>query len=374
MDNNNLSIDGGTTSIALDLTLLEAATGLTLSEANPTSEAFSEDFQLGFAIAESTDFTFTDRPFTPTGGSIEHTGTVTLATDESQVTIGDFSIGFDATRVTESTSGFFVADTTDDALGLEVVFDVSEPGQISVDGESLTIARADLLVAPEFAAALGDPSLARVDLGDTRIDANIEMKTTSELTPAPNAIADLGDVAIDADVATRSDVVIESEIDPELTVLPELTDLEVALGVAVLPSVTAEPEAITDNSAQGFGNVDSNIFEFDVSEFEIVTDNGFTSYDFAAISNYFETVANSFEQLSSQLQTATNPVTGTTSMMGLGNYESFDFTFENVSLETMGSFGQTQLAENTNFNFTDTSFTAMIGGEFSEFGTFTAEA
>ena len=173
-------VESGVTSVFLDFPLLEEAAGLTLVSADSEAEPFSEDFQVGFAITEDTDFSFSTSPFSPLEGTIEHSGTITLALGEAQVTVGEFSIGFDASRVSETASGFFVADTLEDALGLEVLFDISAPGVVEVTGDELEISDADLLLAPELATALALPELAGADVGDTRIDA-ILTPTESEV-------------------------------------------------------------------------------------------------------------------------------------------------------------------------------------------------
>jgi hypothetical protein len=74
-----------------------------------------------------------------------------------------------------------VADTTEDALGLEILFDVGVPGSLTADSESLEIAEADLLVAPEFALALGATELTGADIGDTRVDASTASATEEEV-------------------------------------------------------------------------------------------------------------------------------------------------------------------------------------------------
>ncbi|MEO0834418.1 MAG: alkaline phosphatase [Cyanobacteria bacterium J06642_3] len=164
-------VDSGTTSVFFDLPLLESAAGITLVGTDTTGEPVSDDFQVGFPIVEDTDFTFEIDPVVPVSGSFEHSGTVTLGLGDTDVTIGDFSIAFDETRISDTASGFFVADTTDDALGLEVLFDVGIPGEVTGDTESLTIADKDLLIAPELAEALGDTALTGADVGDVQIDA-----------------------------------------------------------------------------------------------------------------------------------------------------------------------------------------------------------
>ena len=171
-------VDSGTTSVFLDLPLLESVAGITLVETDSEGEAFSEDFQVGFPIDEGTGFTFEIDPFDPLSGSIKHSGTITLSLDDSEVTLGDFSIGFDESRVSETASGFFVADSIEDDeededdLELEILFDIGTPGSFNADAESLAIAEADLLIAPEFAEALEAAELAGADVGDTRVDAS----------------------------------------------------------------------------------------------------------------------------------------------------------------------------------------------------------
>ncbi|MEL6399388.1 MAG: hypothetical protein AAFR26_09920 [Cyanobacteria bacterium J06626_4] len=169
----DLAVETGTTSVFLDLALLEAAAGLVLDSVDSAATPFSDNFQVGFAINDETDFTYTAMPFAPTGGSIEHDGTITLDTVDNpnaDITVGEFSIGFDPSRVTDTASGFFVADTIE-GNGLDILFDISVPGLVNATAADLTIAETDLLLSPEFASALGLPELAGADVGDARIDA-----------------------------------------------------------------------------------------------------------------------------------------------------------------------------------------------------------
>jgi alkaline phosphatase len=190
MNTDNFTVESGTTSVFLDLPVLESAAGLTLTGADSTGKPFSENFQVGFPITEATDFTY-EIPFASVDGLIEHFGTVTF---NEEVTLGNFSIGFDPARVSETASGFFVADTLDDSLGLEILFDVGAPGEVAATLEELTIAEADLLLAPEFAEALELSELAGVDVGDTRIDASaIPVDVEPEPTKAKNVIVMIGD-------------------------------------------------------------------------------------------------------------------------------------------------------------------------------------
>ena len=172
----SFAVESGVTSVFLDFALLEEAAGLTLvsadSDATPADRpVFLEPFQVGFAITEETDFSFEAVPFTPLGGSIEHSGTITVGLGGAEATIGEFSIGFDPSRVSDTASGFFVADTLDDPLGLEVLFDLSAPGAAFVSNNELEISDADLLLSPELAGALGLADLAGTDVGDAQVDA-----------------------------------------------------------------------------------------------------------------------------------------------------------------------------------------------------------
>ncbi|MGF1512933.1 MAG: alkaline phosphatase [Elainellaceae cyanobacterium] len=161
------SVESGVTSVFLDTALLESAAGLALTGADSAAEPFSEAFQVGFAINDETDFSFNAEPFTPVGGTIEHDGTVTF---NDAITVGDFSIGFDAGRASDVASGFFVANTIE-GNDLGILFDVGAPGVLEIAEAELTITEADLLLAPEFAGALGLSELTGADVGDTRIDA-----------------------------------------------------------------------------------------------------------------------------------------------------------------------------------------------------------
>ena len=168
-------VESGVTSVFLDLPLLETAAGLTLVGTDSDAEPFSEAFQVGFAITEDTDFSFSAPPFTPLSGAIAHSGTITLGLGGAEATIGEFSIGFDPNRVSETASGFFVADTLEDPLGLEILFDLSAPSAAAVSGDELEISGTDLLLAPELANALGMVDLAGVDVGDARLDALVSL-------------------------------------------------------------------------------------------------------------------------------------------------------------------------------------------------------
>ena len=182
-------VESGVTSVFLDLELLETAAGITLAEVNSEADPFSEDFQVGFNITSATDFTFSTDPFTPIDGTIEHDGTITLALGDASVMIGNFSIGFDSNRVSDTTSGFFVADTLPDIFGLEILFDLGAPEEINFVENDLDIGNADLLLSPEFATALttfGADDFTGTDVGNARIDATAV--ATEDPMPMENSL------------------------------------------------------------------------------------------------------------------------------------------------------------------------------------------
>lgn len=169
------TVTGGTTSVELDGPLLSSAANLTLTSVSSTGTP-APGFAVGFPILSSSGFSFTtEGGFTPIGsGLIEHSGTVTFNGDSpAPVTVGDFAIGFDPTRVSAVASGFFVADTFS---SLGVLFDVGAPSSLSAVGGQLSVGAADLLVSPEFGAFLVSTGFADVNLtgavvGSAQIDA-----------------------------------------------------------------------------------------------------------------------------------------------------------------------------------------------------------
>jgi hypothetical protein len=172
-------VTGGVTSVLLDLDLLSSAAGLNLTNAQDIVSS-AIDGGVGFTITPDTDFAFdTTSGFLPTGGVIKHVGTVTF---NDSVTVGNFDIGFDATRQSSAASGFFVRDTFTTGA---ILFDLSAPDVADVTSSTLTVATPDLLVSPEFASFLGNDALSGADVGDARIDAAIAELDEDESTSVP---------------------------------------------------------------------------------------------------------------------------------------------------------------------------------------------
>ncbi|NJM68758.1 MAG: hypothetical protein HC862_00275 [Scytonema sp. RU_4_4] len=160
-------VQSGVTSVYHDLSYLSSI-GLNLTGTDNTVEPINSNFLVGFNIAPATNFTFSDvNGLTPILGIIEHNGTVTF---NNQTTVGNFSVGLDPTRATNNASGLFLKDTVSLNTAL---FDLSAPETVVFDGKNLTLTGVKLLLSPEFAGILGNPSLAGVLGGLVQIDAKV---------------------------------------------------------------------------------------------------------------------------------------------------------------------------------------------------------
>lgn len=160
-------VQSGVTSVYHDLSYLSSI-GLNLTGTGNIVQPINSNFLVGFNITPATNFTFSDvNGLTPLSGTIEHSGTVTF---NNEVTVGNFSVGFDPTRVTNNTTGLFLKDT----VSLKtVLFDLSTPEKLVFDGKNLTLSGVKLLFSPEFAGILGDSSLAGKLGGTAQVDAKV---------------------------------------------------------------------------------------------------------------------------------------------------------------------------------------------------------
>lgn len=179
----SFEVIGGQTNVLLDAQLLSAAAGLNLfgvtgptiapGDLGPDSVAFPINPRNG---SLPTTFSYTEG-LASFSGAIEHAGGVQF--NSGAVSVGDFTIGFDAARVGGPRSGFFVESTS--GIGA-ILFDVEVPTFVQADASGLII-EADLLVSSEFAAFLGDNALTGADVGDARVAA---------VVPAPASAGVLG--------------------------------------------------------------------------------------------------------------------------------------------------------------------------------------
>jgi hypothetical protein len=134
-----------------------------------------------------TTFDYTTGTLAPFSGSIEHGGAIFLtdaATQTASVTIGNFTIGFDATRVgtaSPDASGFFVKDNIDTGL---ILFDVTNELAEALEGSVVLVG--DIVVSPELSAFLNDAGLVGTDV--TGVDVGLGMTVgNSSIIPVPAA-------------------------------------------------------------------------------------------------------------------------------------------------------------------------------------------
>ena len=174
-------VDSGISSISLDSTAV-ARLGYAVTGSSGTVGA-QGGLQFGFNIlSELSDFVFTieeDSTAIVQGGILSHAGWIELDDDgvpgTGIISLGNFEIGVDPARASETVSGAFIRDT----LGTNsIVFDIKPLGPTDInptsDGEAFTLHTADLLISPELYALLGSPDgIAPGDfLGSIRIDAS----------------------------------------------------------------------------------------------------------------------------------------------------------------------------------------------------------
>lgn len=176
---NAVQVGAGQTSVLLDTTTLSSV-GLDLSSVSPGigagvipgSVAFPINSRSAASLPTTFEYTANDFPGGPFSGTIEHTGSVFFNMDA--VEVGNFTIGFDAGRVSGDNSGFFVESTTGVAA---ILFDAQVTG-LNEASETLLDLEVDLVVSPEFAGFLGDTGLTGADVGDARIQAAVPEPAT----------------------------------------------------------------------------------------------------------------------------------------------------------------------------------------------------
>jgi hypothetical protein len=190
-------VQSGVTSVYHDLSYLSSI-GLNLTGTGNTVQPINTNFLVGFNITPATNFTFSDvNDLTPLSGTIEHTGTVTF---NNQVTVGNFSVGFDPTRVTNNTTGLFLKDTV--SLNT-VLFDLSTPGTLVFNGKNLTLSGVKLLFSPEFAGILGNSSLAGELGGIVQVDARVVRVATVPEGASVLAILSLSSIVLATKASKR---------------------------------------------------------------------------------------------------------------------------------------------------------------------------
>lgn len=180
-------VDGGGTSV-LPGNGAFAAVGLEIVglSGDTTAPGDLGPFSVAFDITDATTFTYEASDFLGTfSGAIEHSGGIVLsdiATGTASVTVGDFTIGFDAARIGGDASGFFVQDNIDTGA---ILFDVGSPLVEAFD-TSLVIT-GNLLISSEFSDLLNSLGLVSGDVSG--IDAGLALVDASAtVIPVPAAV------------------------------------------------------------------------------------------------------------------------------------------------------------------------------------------
>lgn len=163
---------GGQSNLFLDPAVL-GSLGITISGTAGTVPA-APGFTVAYPISArdatpNTTFSYDPNDFFGTfSGVIEHTGTLTLQSALGTINLGDFTVGYDATRVNAVRSGFFIGDNVDLDAPL---FDIAAANATIVATPTVLQMNGSLLLSIEAATGLGNPILAGLNVGNGFVDA-----------------------------------------------------------------------------------------------------------------------------------------------------------------------------------------------------------
>jgi hypothetical protein len=185
-------VEGGQTSVLFGNGALESL-GLAIAgvdgdvvapgELGPFSVAFPINARDAAMLPTTFEYDGTD--FAPFAGTIEHMGEVELtdaATSTASITVGDFTIGYDAARVDGDATGFFVQDNVDTGA---ILFDIANPIVEAFD--TVLVIAADILVSSELSGLLNEQGL--IDFDATGADAGMALVVAdASVIPVPAAV------------------------------------------------------------------------------------------------------------------------------------------------------------------------------------------
>lgn len=135
----------------------------------------------------NTTFSYDPTNFAGTfSGVVEHTGTVTLQLGASSIVLGNFTVGYDASRVNATRSGFFIEDNVTLYAPL---FDIAEADKSVQATATFLQLNGSLLLSLEAAIGLGDNSLEGLNMGSGFVDA-------VSAVPEPSSILMLAGVGV----------------------------------------------------------------------------------------------------------------------------------------------------------------------------------
>lgn len=166
-----------------------------------------------------------------------------------QITLGNFSIGFDTARMSDTTTGLFVTDNQD--LQGTPLFDVSYPSGLNLEGCCVTLEQADLLLAPELAEVLGITEATGADVGDVRIDAKASLQNLT-LT------IDGGVTSVALDTALLEDVAGLALAGANGTVEPATKDFQVGFAITDATDLTLGLSGVS-GSIEHAGSITFNV-------------------------------------------------------------------------------------------------------------------
>lgn len=183
---------GALESIGLRITGIDGAT-IAPGSLGPNSVAFPINARDAGAPALPTTFVYEPGGLAPFAGTIEHAGGVNLtdiASGTVALTLGNFTIGYDATRLSSGlnpdATGFFVKDNIDTGA---ILFDITDPIVEAFDN-SLVIS-ANIAISPELSMFLNDQGLISQNV--TGVDAGAALVVgNSSIVPVPAAAWLLG--------------------------------------------------------------------------------------------------------------------------------------------------------------------------------------
>lgn len=135
----------------------------------------------------NTTFSYDPTNFSGTfSGVVEHTGTVTFQLGATSIVLGNFTVGYDASRVNATRSGFFIEDNV--TLNAPL-FDIAEADKDVQATATFLKLNGSLLLSLEAATGLGDISLEGLNMGSGFVDA-------VSAVPEPSSILMLAGVAV----------------------------------------------------------------------------------------------------------------------------------------------------------------------------------
>ena len=241
---------------------------LLANDSDPNGDSLTIE---GTSAVENGTIEENSQGFTPGDGAIQHEGTVTF---NDNVVVGNFGVGFNSERVGDSRSGFFVNDNAD--LNT-LLFDVSNPDNLTVENQELSLSGADLLVSSEFAQFLSGEGLASEDLtgadvGDVQIQATVSEADNGDLTVEDGVTS----VSLDTDLLASAAGLTLSGTDSEAS---PAEGFDVGFGITEESDFTLEESISSFTFTPNEDFTGEGSFQYTVSDGKGGTDTATVSVD-----------------------------------------------------------------------------------------------